>query len=266
MFDVLILQQDGLPWSAIPMYGLTYLWSLPFTLFGIGYCIYNARDYRGCSLLLCWMAVALLSGLVTNYVNANRINIIHYPLTIFTGLGLYRAVMIMLTRSSQLVNAQLINGRVYMSSSMRETTVSPLRNKVVCAAVVTLVTVSFGFFSLNYFTRFNEDISVHFYNDFYTCLDEMQERDFNKAYVTSWTQSEYSYYVSEILTLYGTRTDPASFRDGGTKYQFVTFYGEQQAEQQAIYLFNSYEADCFPTSQFAITDFGDYGLAVPLTP
>jgi hypothetical protein len=266
MFDVLILQQDGLPWSGIPMYGLTYIWSLPFTLFGIGYSVYKAREQRGCLLLLCWMAVALLSGLITNYVNFNRIKIIHYPLTVFTGLGLYRTVKIFLTRSSQVLNAQLINGRAYISSSFREKQTPQLRNWIVSAAAVTLVTVSFGFFSFNYFFKYNEAVSGHFYEDFYTCLDKMNERDFDTAYITAWTQSQYSYNVSEILTLYGARVDPASFRDGGLKYQFVSFYGEQQAQPQAVYLFNSYEAHCFPQSAFAITDCGDYRLAVPLLP
>jgi hypothetical protein len=209
MFDVLILQWDGLPWSGIPMYGLTYLWSLPFTLFGVGYCVYKAREHRGSSLLLCWMIVALLSGLITNGVNFNRINIIHYPLTIFTGLGIYRAVKMLLTRSAKLVNAQLINGRAYISSSLRETRVSRLRNRTVYAAVITLVTVSFGFFSFEYFTKYNETISGYFYKDFYTCLDKLDELDFDTAYITAWTQSQYSYNVSEILTLYGARVDPA---------------------------------------------------------
>lgn len=87
------LQLPDLFHNTIPLFGTMYHISLPFVGFGIYKTITtfagekDLQKRNGWFLLLLWLLTGLWVGIITKEVNVNRINIIHYPLIIFAGIG-----------------------------------------------------------------------------------------------------------------------------------------------------------------------------------
>jgi len=95
LIDVVVTQNDGLIWNTAGNYGLFYKFSLPFALLGMGNCIYGfacglrlKRFYSETLLLIQFIAGVFLGAMVS--VNVNRVNIIFFPLIIFTALGIFK--------------------------------------------------------------------------------------------------------------------------------------------------------------------------------
>ncbi len=105
LLDLIIKQNDGLPWNQIEGFGVTYRYMAPFALMGIFYLnrlqdtaipseaagsekYVPAADNHRCQwLMYIWLLSAVLVGCVIN-VNINRINIIWIPLIYFCVTGI----------------------------------------------------------------------------------------------------------------------------------------------------------------------------------
>lgn len=193
--SILVTQYDGLGWNAFKFYGLTYVFSLPFTIIGIAKNFEesgsqksetaekiknknqkklkysnNTKIYK--NMINIWFIVAVLLLFVCE-PNINRINIIMIPLIYYTALGIYE-----ITKISKLIS--IIIAIIYL--------------------------LSFGMFINKYW---NTDFSE--FNVFNDGLDEVyeyiQEKNPNTVYI------EYSYKEPYIYTLFYTKENPHNFVD-----------------------------------------------------
>lgn len=95
MFTVIIFQYDNNVFSAFKWIGTTYLISIPFFILGIISSIvgYNdKKDKFAKNIIINWLLVSIIAGVLINNINISRLNIIWYPLIIFSGLGIYELV------------------------------------------------------------------------------------------------------------------------------------------------------------------------------
>ena len=86
---ILVTQEDGLPWNAMPPFGLTYRVTLPLTLWGLVLCLKNIRkrNAQGPEFLMdLWFAASVVLMFVVK-PNINRINIIMIPWMYYTIAG-----------------------------------------------------------------------------------------------------------------------------------------------------------------------------------
>ena len=82
---ILIKQYDNLRWNALPIYGLTYIISLPFTILGI-YCNFKTKDTAKWIMNFWFITSFILLFIVEP--NINRVNIIMIPIIYYTILGM----------------------------------------------------------------------------------------------------------------------------------------------------------------------------------
>lgn len=88
----LLLQQEKWPWNAMPQFGALYLFSIPFTIYGFisTLCKFFSKKVKdeklkyGAFLTLAFFAMGISVAVITRGLNVNRINIIWYPMIIFT--------------------------------------------------------------------------------------------------------------------------------------------------------------------------------------
>lgn len=270
LYQVLILQNDGLPWNTVTGYGTIYRWSLPLAVIGVIVCILPAgrkwlmpanrknnistfRTHEGLLIVFCWLGVALLSGLMVNEVNVNRVNIIFYPLLFFTGLGIY----IVVAGPVHLLRLHMHKAGKWVSG------LTP----VAVMIVLLIYTGSFISFTRAYFGPHHRYLSYVFYDDFYQCLSQAEQLGFDRLYVTAYTQYRGAWNVSEILTLFGLRIDPSVLRQQDAyqhRYRYVTYDGIPVEEEdiRVCYIFNMAERSYFPEELFDITTYGNFGVAV----
>ncbi|MGL1902770.1 MAG: NPCBM/NEW2 domain-containing protein [Fibrobacterales bacterium] len=84
-------QKDILRLTTLDYAGIIFPVTIPFTLIGIYTACKNwiiQRNNIGWSMLLCWVVAGFLTSLITT-PNMTRINILAYPIIIFTAYGLY---------------------------------------------------------------------------------------------------------------------------------------------------------------------------------
>ena len=84
---ILIIQNDGQGWNGIPIYGLTYVFSLPLMIIGIIKSFKSNDEKKYANIFNIWFIAAFLLLFVCE-PNINRINIIIIPLIYYTVLGL----------------------------------------------------------------------------------------------------------------------------------------------------------------------------------
>jgi 4-amino-4-deoxy-L-arabinose transferase-like glycosyltransferase len=237
LYKTVILQTDGLPWNAIGAFGTMYKFALPFSALGLIYSL-GKRTPKS-ALLKIWLAVSIFAGLMTN-VNINRINIICYPLIIFSGIGIY--------------------GTVIWLGQKLHTYVK----RTAAAVVIALYAVSFAAFVSQYYGPYNSQVARYFYPGFIQSVRYAQGMG-EKLYVTRYTQAPQAYYmVSEILTLFAGPVDPAYIHtpEYSQQYSYVVFEA-QPTDTNAVYVLNADELNYFPPDQFKLTQFGGYYVAEP---
>ena len=248
--NVVILQKPGLPWNAISDFGPMYLFAIPLVILGV---VFFAKKNKvhgnsaGKFAIGAWAVVSVFTALMVNGININRINIIFYPLIILCGLGVYGIITAFKWR------------------------------RVATAVIVLIFGAAFSMFSISYFGTHNKILSHSFYSGFGEALCAAEETDSDIIYVTNYTQSENSYYVSEILTLFHSDIDaeyymgtaPAYDSAGNMllpfseRYRFADFSQLFDIDPDAVYVFNIAEVDYFSMDAFEVEVYDGYALAIP---
>ena len=250
LVNVVLLQKAGLPWNAIPEFGSMYLFAMPLVI--LGAVLFAKKDTdnmpsAGKFAIGVWLIVSVLTALMVNGININRINIIFYPLIILCGLGIYGIITAFEWR------------------------------RAAAATIALIFAVSFALFSASYFGPHDETVSRSFYSGFGEALCAAEETDADVIYVTNYTQTENSYYVSEILTLFHSDIDAEyymgtakAYDDDGDallpfseRYRFTGFSQPFDIDPDAVYVINMAEAGCFNADTFSITVYDGYALAIP---
>lgn len=248
MFNVVFLQKEDWLWNSVKGFGTMYKCSMPFVLLGAISVLIGAIKEKdgnkkaGCQLLLCFWIFSLLVGIMINYVNVNRINIIFYIHIIFAAVGIYFVI------------------RKW--------------KKTLYVILTTYGILSVLFFN-QYFTTWAQDMEKAFYADFVDALTYVKEYDCDCYYITPDTQYEGAYNVSEILTLFVFDVDAKYFQgEGGLEENRNRTYWDRfrygnppenlyEAPESTVYVFRSNIQERFPKEKFCVTVFGDYAAAVP---
>ena len=89
LLKILSQVYSGPRWNEIRGFGTLYLFSVPLMLLGMGIIFRRYRKSIGAALIVLWFLTGAAAGLITANVNINRINIIFYPMILFTGIGIW---------------------------------------------------------------------------------------------------------------------------------------------------------------------------------
>lgn len=241
------LQKPDLLWNAMEDFGTMYKCSLPLVLAGAGITVYHAvKGEKGkrisCMLLLVYWGTAVMTGLFINYVNVNRINIIFYCHLAFAGIGVYTVI-----KEWRRLAAGL-------------------------AAVYGLLLILF----LNqYFTDWAEEMEPRFFADFIEAVEYAGDLEADYYYITPDSQSDGSWWVSQILTMYAVKMDAKYFQGEtnafrgaeisyGDRYHFSNASGELiQDNANIVYVVRADRIGDYDPGRFMRKQFGDYYVAVP---
>lgn len=241
------LQKPDLLWNAMDDFGTMYHCSLPLVLAGAGITVYYAirgeKDKRiPCLLLLIYWVTAIMTGLFINYVNINRINIIFYCHLAFAGIAIYAAI-----REWKRLAAGF-------------------------AAVYGLLLILF----LNqYFTDWAERMETCFFADFLEAVEYAGDLEADYYYITPDSQSDGSWWVSQILTMYAVKMDAEYFQGKtdvfrGAEISYADRYHFSHAEGNLIqdnanivYVVRADRIGDYAPERFARRQFGDYYVVMP---
>lgn len=248
LIDVVFLQKEDLLWNSIKDFGTMYRCSLPFILLGAVCVLHGAITEKepdrktGCQILFSFWIFSMLTGMMINSVNVNRINIIFYIHIIFAVVGICFVIE---------------------------------KWKMTLYLILLVYSVQSVMFFHTYFTTWAEAIEKVFYADFLDALTYAGEFDCDYYYITPDTQYEGSWNVTEILTLFVFDID-AKYYQGVTntwgdkeiaywdrfRYSNPPDEGYLYAGNVA-YILKSTEQDRFQKENFNVTVFGEYAVAIP---
>ena len=237
---ILVTQEDGLPWNAMPPFGLTYRVTLPLTLWGLVLCLKNIRkrNAQGPEFLMdLWFAASVVLMFVVK-PNINRINIIMIPWMYYT-----------------------IAGTVDLAGRI------PHGPK----AAAVLFSAAFLLFAKTYFTDYQSMMEHKFSYGLGDAITQAAQAEADRVYVTDKTDMPY------IYTLFYTQTDPnvyrstVRYRTSHVDFEEVASFDRYvfglpetiDPEENAVYVLYQPELEKFPEDEFEMTEWGDFALAVP---
>lgn len=236
-------------WSFVSEIGPLYLFTIPIILIGMFEFFKNYKfNKTGKTILLSLFITGFFTGCMIEITNINILNIFFIPIIIFCVLGLYKIIFY-------------------------------TNNKYIAYMPLSFYLISFCFFISVYFTVYKDDLDYHFYGGFKESVNFAQSTNKNKLYITTHTQYEGSYQVSEILTLFYCNVDPLYFQ-GKTVMQdlatntffkyneryIYTNYSKKNIDLKnydGVYVFNyENEGDVFPEEYYEIYIFEGYAVAL----
>ena len=236
LMNVTLLQVKDLPWNDIQGFGTMYLFSMPFFLLGLIVLFKRYRKEPGAMLAFFFLMTGMLCGLLTNGVNVNRINIVYYPIIIFTGIGLYEAI-----RWFSVSKWCLLAGYA--------------------VAFCLLVNV--------YFTSYAEEIRGYFHADFGSALEAVEDADVDRYYITAYYDAV---DLTQILILFHHQVDAEYFQGkaetGELPFQEKYIISNLQyvgvnPSENAAYVVSADELGYFNTELYDIQEFGYYYALTP---
>ena len=167
---LLLTQDDGQIWNAIPGYGFMYMFSLPFVVIGVAtsaVAVWKAKRYDPAGFVLLWLLVSGALALLER-VNINRINIVYLPLAYYLAVGI------------------LYVGRL----------------RIVLAAIVAGYAVAFALFAHAYFGSFPPEAGGAFYVSLREAIEKASDATIGDVCVTGQVNQPY------IFVLFQRKFDP----------------------------------------------------------
>lgn len=238
LWNLLLTQDDGLIWNAIPRYGTIYLMSMPFVLIGFIASIVRMVRRRALSpeFLMVWWVVAAVILASLQPVNINRINVLFIPLLYFLALGVHEIS----------------------------------RPRPVLWTIVAMYCVSFVGFSHAYFVRYPLDAQGPFFATFGEAVDAASDMTDGPVCVTANINQPY------IFVLFYRKIDPRVFArtvvydNPGGEFQNVrsfdryTFGIDRCDVSTGAYVLDEGERSAFENGEYSLTTVGRYTVAMPL--
>ena len=168
---ILILQTDNSGWNSIVPYGITYVFSFPFTIIGIIYSLKrNEEKDKYINIINLWFLAACLL-LFTVQPNINRINIIIIPIIYYTIIGIF----------------EIVNNSKYIE-----------------ILVTTIYLLGFIIF-INTYTHINFDDYLVFVGGIEDTIEYVNSIEVEEIYV------QYIHKEPYIYTLFYTKTNPNNY-------------------------------------------------------
>ncbi|WP_042159204.1 glycosyltransferase family 39 protein [Paenibacillus gorillae] len=235
-FEIIISQNDGLIWNALPKYGYMYPIALPLIILGLATTI-SALQRKAEPIkliILLWLAIAVSMAFIISDANINRINVIFYPLILLAVAGV---------------------------SWLAE------KEKWATRFAVVLFTAYFILFSNHYVRDFQEKISPIFFESFGEAIRYASDATDGTVYITNRVNMPY------IYVLLNERIDPREFKESvvyanpGGAFQQVQSFGRYRFEQpvihdgeKAAYLFANGDPLPEDESRYEIKRFKHYSV------
>lgn len=151
-FEVIVNQSDGAEWNSSKLFGTTYYFTIVFMVIGLFDTIKKIKQEKGSLnniLIVSWFFISLLTGLIINQANINRLNSLWYVFFVLAAVGISR------------VNEKINHKKVFQT--------------IVIACYLVLFT-SFAFYFHGYYTKI-VDNSGCFSRGFYQTLSSVKTRD-----------------------------------------------------------------------------------------
>ena len=193
--------------------------------------------YTGAALTVIWFLTAVAEGLITANVNINRINMIFYPLIIFTGTGIYAVFHI-----------------------CSENRILRYLRFLLPAAYLTV----FCIFTFTYFTSYARQASEDFMQDFGTAVTSIKGSDAEKIYISADAQYKGFSHVSEILSLFYLDIDAKYYQSGAFHDRF-TFHipSDPDPSENAVYVAAADDMQRFPDELYNAVSYGKFLVVTP---
>ncbi len=230
---LLFNQNDNLPWNSTPYFGYMYLFSMPFTIIGV---FSNDNEHKNIIWILrIWLIVSLMMLLIIS-PNINRINIIFFPLIIFTSIG-------------------LIN--IFNLSKRYEKILLPLYS------------ASFLIFITYYSTTWNNIIKPNFFyglKDSINYVESIYDKD--KVYITPKINAPYIYVlyyteydVNEYISTVKF-TNPGGAFESVKSFGNYCFYIPNSIIDGNIYIirYDDKTFDNYDLSEYKVINYGYYKI------
>ena len=231
LLRVLFQVGDDYLCNVVPGFSTMYVFSVPFIIVGNIWLLGNWRRNTGYFLLLLLFITGIFSGLVTNNVNVNRINIIFYPLIVMAGIGIFRVF------------------RNVKFSDM---------------AVQAMFAAGFALFCCLYFTSYAKDISSLFMEDFGRAVSSVKPDEAEEIFITPDSQDVNRWYVSEVLTLFYHDVDAEFYQSSAFNETYHCITANPAVIHDypdAAYVIRADIADLFP-DEYEIREYGRFATAI----
>ncbi|NPV77352.1 MAG: hypothetical protein HPY59_13400 [Anaerolineae bacterium] len=239
---LLITQQDGYLWNALPGFGILYLFGLPLVLGGLWAVVQEKRGQRAFRLnnvFLFWLAAALLLALVIP-VNINRVNILFLPL-------------------------------IYLAA--RALVFVWVRSRFLAGGLVLLCLAWFGLFVHAYLKSYPQQIGPAFNESFGQAIQEASNRTDQTIFITKEVHLPYAY------VLFYTQPSPydfletvvyvdpeAEFRDAASFGRYRFMEAAAMPPGGGAYVISNREAEHFDAADYTIIPYKLFSILIPTSP
>lgn len=232
LLTIFLQKYDGVICNEVKGFGTLYPLSLPFMAWGAVHSFRNFRHSTACAMTVLWFGTAVFSGLITANVNINRINILFYPLIIFTGIGIAQCLS-WLGRRRVLRRAGVLIPAAYLAA--------------------------FLLFAHTYFTSYAGEIAETFMQDFGRAVSAAKGCDAEKVYISADAQYPGYSHVSEILTLFYLDTDAHYYQSDAFRKKYSFHIPETPDEHEdAVYVAAVWDLPKFSTAYFDAESYGNF--------
>lgn len=234
--SILILQWDKFPWNSIFFYGLTYIPTLPFSIYGIYKTIKETnKEYQ---FILTFWSIAALIVISVISLSVNRINIMIIPLIFYTGIGLYYFII----KSKWHKNITLI-----------------------------ILGLLFIGFSHNYFTDYQDNLSEYFFDGLGECIEIANNENPKTIYISEKVNAPYIFALFYSADNVKEYLDTATFSKENVAMEQVYSYNNFIFEipkkidksENAIYIIETTDLKEKDFFNFNIRTIGKYAIVKP---
>lgn len=235
---LLIWQQDGNIWSAIPGYGMYYMFSLPLIVLGaiwfLADCFRNVQKnvYDAKIYILLFGAAALITALLVSDGNVNKVNGIHLPVIFCMAYFIY--------------NVTVVRWKYFVT--------------VATAAYL----FSFAGFSHTYYTEYASMAEVGFYSGFKECLEYAKQitdgticADVYQSLVLYYDQTPAEEFINTVN--YENYPDPWLVVNSFGRYE--VWMSSEDIRDDVVYICGIGKESLFINRGFKTQEFHSYMVA-----
>ncbi len=237
-FNILITQNDGLPWNSTEDFGMFYLISFPFIVFGMVIVVMNAwkkicnKEFSYEVIVLVCAFVSFIACLMIQNLNINKANSFHIYTAIFLALGLNELFTIF-------KNYQIVS-----------------------KGVLATYGIMFVFFTSYYFGQYNDLIGYYFNVGAGDAIKFAKEQEHDSIYI--------DYRISYSVVLFYDETPQQEYEETVQYYNYpstflgVSSFGNYKFTSSFSYLdVNSvYIADQVHRSNFTSFEIQQFGMFI----
>ena len=237
--ELLVTQDDGYIWNAIPGYGTLYLFSLPLIISGIwAFCKENSTKLklRLNFVFFFWLVTAVFAAILMR-ININRINIIYLPLLYFIARGII-----------------FIGKRWFLLAGM----------------VILLYIAWFGLFTYTYFKTYPPLVASAFNQSLGDAIQDASSRTDGVIYISNELHLPYAYVLFyeqpspyEFINSAVYPNPEENFREVTSfdRYRFIN--PTEMNDKIGVYVVQNRETGYFRSDKYSINKYQFFSVIIP---